>query len=101
MKTRKSRQSTIVLKDFQHQEARERKFLHSRYKDQKAIINQLCEIPVNIRTYEFLAELFFNAAARELENDPPTEDWIKQLRDVRNDVFQLFEMARAAKAFKI
>ncbi|HEY0656240.1 MAG TPA: hypothetical protein VGD65_24065, partial [Chryseosolibacter sp.] len=63
----------------------------------EAILNELRELPVHASTYEFLGELFFNAAARELENGPPTEEWIKKLREVRWDIYLLLELARAAK----
>lgn len=70
------------------------------YKDNAAIIDQLAEIPATIQTYEFLGELFFNYTFRELGQHPPSDQWKAQLKAIRNDVYQLFELARAAKALK-
>lgn len=74
--------------------------LRKHYTEDKAIIDELSEIPVTLQTYEFLGELFFNCTVRELGQHPPSEEWIKQLKTVRNDVYQLFELARAARALK-
>jgi hypothetical protein len=93
----KAKSPIIMPADFQFHHEQERKLLVKRYKNNETILSQLREIPVNPSTYEFLGELFFNAAARELENDPPTEDWLRQLRNVRNDVYLMFELARAAR----
>jgi hypothetical protein len=97
----KAKSLTMMQAAFQFHHEHERKLLVARYKNNEAILAQLREIPVNPSTYEFLGELFFNAAARELENDPPTEEWLKQLRDIRNDVYLMFELARAARHLKI
>lgn len=70
------------------------------YKDYNAIIDQLAEIPATIQTYEFLGELFFNYAFRELDKHPSSDQWMAQLKAIRNDVYQLFELARAAQALK-
>ena len=87
----------MVLPGFQFHQEQDRKLLISRYRNNDALLAQLAEIPVHSATYEFLGELFFNAAARELENDPPTESWLKQLNTLRSDVYLLFELARAAR----
>jgi hypothetical protein len=97
MKTKKSTPSAMMFKDFNFHLEQDKKFLLARYKNTQGIINQLREIPTHARTYEFLSELFFNACMRELEKDPPTEEWMKQMKDVRGCVFELFELARAAK----
>jgi hypothetical protein len=101
MKTKKPTRSTIIQSDFQFEQSRERALLLKRYENTEAIMSQLREMPVHARTYEFLGELFFNAAARELDGDPPTDEWIKQLRDIRSDVYLLLELARASKLVKI
>ena len=74
--------------------------LHKQYIDHEAIIDHLCEIPVTLQTYEFLGELFFNYTLCELEQHPPSEQWKNQLKSIRNDVYQLFELARAARTLK-
>lgn len=74
--------------------------LLEQYKDTKAIIDHLSEIPVTLQTYEFLGELFFNCTYRELGQHPPSDQWISQLKTVRYDVYQLFELVRAARALK-
>ncbi len=71
------------------------------YKNHEAIIDQLAEIPATIQTYEFLGELFFNYTLRELGQHPPSDQWKAQLKAIRNDVYQLFELARAARALKV
>jgi hypothetical protein len=70
------------------------------YQDNNAIIDHLSEIPVTLQTYEFLGELFFNYTFRELGEHPPSDQWKAQLKAIRNDVYQLFELARAARALK-
>jgi hypothetical protein len=70
------------------------------YKDNDALIDQLAEIPATIQTYEFLGELIFNYTFRELGQHPPSDQWKAQLKAIRNDVYQLFELARAARALK-
>ena len=97
MKTKKPLRTTILQNDFNLEQSRERSILLKRYKNKEAILSQLREMPVHARTYEFLGELFFNAAARELENDPPTEEWLRNLTEIRSEVYLLFELARAAK----
>jgi hypothetical protein len=79
---------------------REEDQLLLQYPDKDAVIDQLSEIPVNLQTYEFLGELFFNYTFRALGEHPPSDQWKAQLRTIRNDVYQLFELARAAKALK-
>jgi hypothetical protein len=74
--------------------------LHKQYKDHEAIIDHLCEIPVTMQTYEFLGELFFHYTLRELGQHPPSDQWIAQLKAVRADVYQLYELARAANILK-
>jgi hypothetical protein len=97
MKTQRPSPSAILQNDFQFEQSRERETLLRRYKNKEAILSQLREMPVHARTYEFLGELFFNVAARELENDPPTEEWLRNLSEIRSEVYLLFELARAAK----
>jgi hypothetical protein len=70
------------------------------YKTNSAIIDQLCEVSTHVGTYELLAEVFFEFALHEMENDPPVSSRIRQLRNIRYEVFQLFELARAAKDIK-
>jgi hypothetical protein len=74
--------------------------LRQLYQNQEEIIDHLAEIPVNLQTYEFLGELFFNCTFRELGEQPPTDQWKAQLKAIRNDVYQLFELARAARALR-
>ncbi|GCC52707.1 hypothetical protein SanaruYs_29450 [Chryseotalea sanaruensis] len=70
------------------------------YQNNNTIIDHLSEIPVTLQTYEFLGELFFNYTFRELGEHPPSDQWKTQLKTIRNDVYQLFELARAARALK-
>lgn len=81
-------------------EQKDAKQLIKQYKNQDDIIDHLAEIPVNLQTYEFLGELFFNCTFRELGEPAPSDEWKAQLKAIRHDVYQLFELARAARALR-
>lgn len=78
----------------------DQRMLRKQYKNQQVIIDQLCEIPVTLQTYEFLGELFFNYTFQELGHRTNSDEWISLLKKVRADIYQLFELARAARALK-
>jgi hypothetical protein len=90
-----------ILADLRFHEERDQKYLRTRYRNPQIIIDELCEISTNLHTYEFLGELFFNFTVRELERDPPPEMWIRQLKNVRSEIMELYELARAAKALQL
>lgn len=81
-------------------EQKDAKQLIQQYKNHNDIIDHLAEIPVTLQTYEFLGELFFNCTFRELGEPAPSDQWKAQLKAIRHDVYQLFELARAARALR-
>lgn len=101
-KTKKSHKAGIhtdadKVSDF---EKRDAQLLRRRYKNNKGIVERLCEISTHAGTYEFLGTLFFKFAVQELQHDPPTRARIQQLKSIQTEIIELYELARAAKALR-
>lgn len=69
-------------------------------KSASSIIKELREIPANERTYELLAEMFFEFTIHETEYGVPDQERVRQLRNLQYDIFRLYGLARAARDIK-
>jgi hypothetical protein len=69
----------------------------SHFKSPSSILAELREASTHEGTVQLLAEVFFEYALHEMENDPPNPERIRQLRNLYFDTFRLFELARQAK----
>lgn len=87
-----------MVNDF---EKRDAQLLIRRYKNNKSIVEHLCEISTHAGTYEFLGMLFFKFAVQELQHDPPAQSRIQQLKSIQVEIMELYELARAAKALRL
>jgi hypothetical protein len=62
-----------------------------------SILAEFREVSTHEGTVQLLAEVFFEYALHEMENDPPNPERIRHLRNLYFDTFRLFELARQAK----
>ena len=72
----------------------------SSYTNQQEIIETLSELSVDIDTYEFLGELFFEFLANEVRTTSPSAERLNLYINTRHQIHQLYELARAAKALR-
>ena len=72
----------------------------SSYTNQQEIIETLSELSVDIDTYEFLGELFFEFLTNEVRTTSPSSERLNLYINTRHQIHQLYELARAAKALR-
>ena len=74
--------------------------LSERYKNKDAIIDRLCEINVDISTYRFLGEIFFQFLKQDYENGSMPKDELDKFLMIRFEILEMYELALAAKTIR-
>jgi EAL domain-containing protein (putative c-di-GMP-specific phosphodiesterase class I) len=70
------------------------------YISRSEILETLSELSIDIDTYEFLSELFFEFLANEVRTTSPSPERLNLYINTRHQIHQLYELARAAKALR-
>lgn len=71
--------------------------IRERYPTKKAIIERLTEINVDISTYRFLGEIFFEFLKQEYENGSMPKDEFDKFLTIRFEILEMYELALATK----
>jgi hypothetical protein len=74
--------------------------IRERYPSKKAIIEGLTEINVDITTYQFLGELFFQFLRQEYENGSMPKHELNKFLMIRFEILEMYELALAAKLIR-
>jgi hypothetical protein len=68
-----------------------------RYSSPEKILQHLREVPADAKVYEMLGELFFEYLYQNSKTGTLSEEELKMLRDLRDDVMHLYELVRASQ----